>query len=75
MQVRRDDRGEDKVWFWFNEGEWKRWRDAFPKLAGVEVVVRGRIAAMPEKSVASVPPGALYFVGAIEIESPPRTPR
>jgi RNA polymerase sigma factor (sigma-70 family) len=75
VQVRRDDRGEDKVWFWFNEGEWKRWRDAFPKLAGVEVVVRGRIAQMPQKSVASVPPGALYFVGAIEIESPPRTPR
>jgi RNA polymerase sigma-70 factor (ECF subfamily) len=72
--VRRDNR-EDKVWFWFSEGEWKRWRDVFPKLAGAEVIVRGRIAQMPAGSMASVPAGALHFVGALEIESPPGKPR
>jgi RNA polymerase sigma factor (sigma-70 family) len=73
--VRRAELGEDKVWFWFSEGEWKRWRDIFPKLNGAGVVVRGKLAQMPKGSGASIPPGALYFLSGVEIESPPGTPR
>jgi RNA polymerase sigma factor (sigma-70 family) len=74
VAVRRSDR-EDKVWLWFNEGQWKAWRDIVPKLVGTEVVVRGRIGQMPAKSMASIAPGAMHFEGRIEIESPPGTPR
>jgi uncharacterized protein (TIGR03067 family) len=66
---------EDKVWLWFSEGEWKAWRDIVPKLVGAEVVVRGRMAQMPQKSGASIPPGSMHFEGHVEIESPPGTPR
>ena len=70
--VRHDGR-EDKVWFWFSEGEWKAWRDIVPKLVGAEVLVRGRLGQLPQNSNASIPPGAMHFESGVEIESPPGT--
>ena len=72
--VRRGDM-QDKVWFWFSEGQLKRWRDIIPKLVGAEVVVRGRIGQLPQNSMTSIPPGAMHFEGHVEIESPRGTPQ
>ncbi len=68
-----DDVEETRVWAYLSEGEWKGLRDTLPALNGKEVVVRAALGQM-NSTGASIPDGALYFLGSFEpkLANPPK---
>ena len=57
---------ETRVWVYASEGEWKGLKQTLPPLNGKEVIVTAPLAQMPKGSHASIPEGALYFLGRFE---------
>lgn len=56
---------ETRVWVYASEGEWKALKFELPPLNGKEVIVTAQLAQMDSKG-ASIPEGALYFLGRFE---------
>src|SRR5438132_1177950 len=62
---RKGETEEVKVWVYASEGEWKLLKQTLPPLAGKEVIVTAQLGQMTGKG-ASIPDGALYFLGRFE---------
>ncbi len=56
---------ETRIWVYASEGEWKKLNRTLPLLNGKEVIVTAKLSQMTSKG-ASIPEGALYFLGQFE---------
>ncbi|QJW94424.1 hypothetical protein [Frigoriglobus tundricola] len=56
---------ETRVWVYASEGEWKVLKFTLPPLNGKDVIVTAQLAQM-DSDGASLPKGALYFLGTFD---------